>query len=211
MPAQGVCKSETYDHCNCAVQGGCQFNLPSTPGYCQTALVGNIVEGDCNDTPRADRQWAGLSQWPGEIKAGNGTRQLALDDRADEAQRRALETILSGEACPPRRHFFSVFASTGSDVCQTLSLPSHLEANQARRTATVDIPGVMQSSGRPLINEFTGAPFPIALARPRGSCEFPSAEIGRGTTLVTRARERASEASWAHWCLPHFHQKGLIR
>jgi hypothetical protein len=36
-----------------------------------------------------------------------------------------------------------------------------------------------------MINEFTGQPFHIALARPCGSFEFTYAEIGLGTTSVT--------------------------
>jgi hypothetical protein len=193
------------------VNCGCQFNLPSTHGYCQTAFVGNIVEGYFNDTPLADLKWAGLYKWPGEIKDGNGKRQIVIDERADEAQRIALETIISGEACTPLSNFFSVFASTCSEFCQTLYLPIHLEANQERRTATVDIPGVMQSSGRPIINEFTGEPFHIALARPSGSFEFTYAEIGLGSTLVTSEMDMAYEDSWAHWCIHHFNQDGLIR
>ena len=51
MADQWLFKSETYDNCNCAVNCGCQFNLPSTHGYCQSAFVGNIVEGYFNDTP----------------------------------------------------------------------------------------------------------------------------------------------------------------
>jgi hypothetical protein len=69
----------------------------------------------------------------------------------------------------------------------------------------------MQSSGRPIINEFTGEPFHIALARPSGSFEFTYAEIGRGSTLVTSAMDMAYEDSWAHWCIHHFNQDGLIR
>ena len=46
-------KTETYDNCNCAVNCGCQFNLPSTHGYCQTAYVGTVVEGHFNGTPLA--------------------------------------------------------------------------------------------------------------------------------------------------------------
>jgi hypothetical protein len=75
----------------------------------------------------------------------------------------------------------------------------------------VDIPGVMQSSGRPIINEFNGEPFHIALARPSGSFEFTYAEIGLGTTSVTSEMEMAYEDSWAHWCIHHFNQDGLIR
>ena len=33
--------------------------------------------------------------WPGEIAEGNGKRQIVIDEGADEAQRTALETIVS--------------------------------------------------------------------------------------------------------------------
>ena len=89
--------------------------------------------------------------------------------------------------------------------------PIDLEANFELRTARVDIPGVMTSRGRPIINSFTGHPFHIALARPTGSFEFTYADIGRGTTSVTGAIEMAFEDSWAHYCVHHFNQDGLIR
>ena len=53
MNDQWLFKSETYDNCNCAVNCGCQFNIPSTHGYCQSAFVGNIVEGHFNEIGRA--------------------------------------------------------------------------------------------------------------------------------------------------------------
>ncbi len=184
-------KSETYDNCNCAVNCGCQFNLASTHGYCQSAFVGKVVEGHFNDTPLTGLNWAGLYKWPGEIAEGNGKRQIVIDERADEAQRVALETIISGSACEPLSNFFSVFASTCSEFFETLFLPIGLEANLELRTARVDIPGIMTSSGRPIINEFNGQPFQVALARPSGSFEFTYAEIGLGTTSVTGDIEMA--------------------
>jgi hypothetical protein len=211
MTNQWLFKSETYDNCNCAINCGCQFNLPSTHGYCQSAFVGDIVEGHFNGTPLAGLNWAGLYKWPGEIADGNGIRQIVIDERADEAQRVALETIISGQACEPLSNFFSVFASTCSENCETLFLPINLEANLERRTASVDIPGIMRSSGKPIINKFTGQPFHIALARPSGSFEFSYAEIGLGTTSVTGDIEMAFEDSWAHYCVHHFSQDGLIR
>jgi hypothetical protein len=185
--------------------------LPSTYGYCQSAFVGTIVEGHFNDTLLAGLHWAGLYKWPGEIAEGNGQRQIVIDERADEAQRTALEIIISGEACAPLSSFFSVFASTCSDFFETLFLPIDLEANFELRTARVDIPGVMKSRGRPIVNEFNGQPFHVALARPSGSFEFTYAEIGRGTTSVTSGIEMAFEDSWAHYCVHHFDQNGLIR
>ncbi len=210
MSDQWLFKSETYDNCNCAVNCGCQFNLPSTHGYCQSAFVGNIVEGHFNRTPLASLKWASLYKWPGEIADGNGQRQIVIDERADDAQRSSLETIISGEACVPLSSFFSVFGSTCSEFCQTLFRPIELEANFEERTARVDIPGVMKSRGRPIINKFDGQPFHIGLARSRGSFEFTYAEIGLGTTSVTGDMEMAFADSWAHYCVHHFNQDGLV-
>ena len=120
MADQWQFKSETYDNCNCAVNCGCQFHLPSTHGYCQSAFVGNIVEGHYEGTPLAGLNWAALYKWPGEIKDGNGLRQIVIDARADAAQRAALEKIISGEAGAPAGNFFSVFASTISRSFKTL-------------------------------------------------------------------------------------------
>jgi hypothetical protein len=92
-----------------------------------------------------------------------------------------------------------------------LFLPIRLEANPELRTAPVDIPGIMRSSGKPIMNEFTGEPFHIALARPSGSFEFTYAEIGLGTTTVTGEMDLAFADSWAHYCVHHFNQDGLIR
>ncbi len=61
MQGQWLFKSETYDNCNCAVNCGCQFNLPSTYGFCQSAFVGNIVEGHFNDTPLAGLNSQGVA------------------------------------------------------------------------------------------------------------------------------------------------------
>jgi hypothetical protein len=190
---------------------GCQFNLPSTHGNCQSVFVGNIVEGHFNDTQIAGLNWAGLYKWPGEIKDGNGKRQIVIDERAVESQRTALETIISGEACEPFSNLFSVLASTCSEFCETLFLPIDLEANLELRTARVEIPGVVRSRGRPMINEFNGQPFHIALARPSGSFEFTYAEIGLGTTSVTGDVEMAFQDSYAHFCVHHFNQNGLVR
>lgn len=211
MADQWLFKSETYDNCNCAVNCGCQFNLPSTHGHCQSAFVGKVVEGHFHDTSIAGLKWAALYRWPGEIKDGNGKRQIIVDERADEAQRLALETIVSGGACAPLSNLFAVFESTCSELCETLFRRIELEADLELRTASVDIPGVMTSRGRPIINEFDGRPFHIALARASGSFEFTYAEIGVGTTSVTSEMDMAYEDSWAHYCVHHFDQDGLVR
>jgi hypothetical protein len=199
MSTQWLFNSETYDNCNCAVNCGCQFNLPSTHGLCQSASVGQLVEGYFGDTSLEGLNWAALYKWPGEIKHGNGESQIVIDDRADDAQREALETILSGGACEPLSNHFSVFASTCSRFFKTLFLPIDLTLDLVKRTASVDIPGLMQSSGRPIVNEFAVQPFSVALARASGSFEFTYAEIGQGTTSIAGDIAMAFENSWAHF------------
>ncbi len=204
-------KSETYDNCNCAVNCGCQFNLPTTHGFCQSAFVGSLVDGHFNGTPLVGLRWAALYKWPGEIADGGGKRQIIIDERANELQREALEKIISGRTGAPLSNHFSVFASTCSDVCETMFLPIDLDADLERREARVDIPGVMTSRGRPIVNHFTGEPFHVALARPNGSFEFTYAEIGLGTTTIAGEMEMAFQDSWAHYCVHHYDQNGLVR
>lgn len=211
ITAQWEFKSHSYDNCNCSVSCGCQFNEPTTHGNCHFAYVGTIVKGHFNDTPLTGLNWALICKFPGEIADGNGRRQIVIDERANEAQRKALETIISGNECRPLSNHFSVFGSLCTEFCETLFLPINLELDLDGRTAKVDIPGIVKSKGRPIINEFTGEQFHIALARPAGSFEFTYGEIGRGTTEVTGDLAMAHEDSWALFCIHHYNQDGLIR
>ena len=102
----------------------------------------------------------------------------------------------------------SVSVQSGSSQ---LSMSISLDLDLHGRTATVDIPGVVTSNGQPILNEFTGDPFHIAIARPSGSFEFTYGEIGRGSTTVTSDIEMAFEDSWALFCVHHYNQDGIIR
>ena len=152
-----------------------------------------------------------IDKWPGEIADGSGERQIVIEEAADEAQRAGLETIISGGACEPFSNVFSVFASTCTEFFETLFLPIRLEANLELKTANVEIPGILTSTARPIINDFSGEPFNIALARPSGSFEFTYAEIGQGTTSVTSDIGMVYEDSFAMFCVHHFNQDGLAR
>jgi hypothetical protein len=98
-----------------------------------------------------------------------------------------------------------------SDIRPTLFLPINLEADLEARTAQVEIPGIMTSVGKPIVDEFSGEPFRIALARPGGSFEFTYAEVGTGSTAVSGDFEMSYENSWAHFCVHHFNQDGIVR
>ena len=90
-------------------------------------------------------------------------------------------------------------------------MPIELVADLEGRTARVEIPGILKSIASPKINEFNGEPFHIAIARPSGSFEFTYAELGLGSTSVTGDMEMAFEGTWAHFCIHHFNQDGMVR
>ena len=106
---------------------------------------------------------------------------------------------------------FSVFGSLCSEYLETLFLPIDLKVDFEDRTLKVNILGVMRGDGRPMINEFNGEPFHIALARSSGSFEFTYAEIGLGSTTAMGEMDMAFEDSYAHYCVHHFNQDGMIR
>ena len=109
------------------------------------AFVGNVVEGHFNDTPLAGLNWAGLYRWPGEIAEGNGKRQIVIDERADEAQRAALETSYLRQRMRTIEQSFSPYSRPHArNFARHLFLPIGLEANLELRTARVDIPGIMR-------------------------------------------------------------------
>ena len=57
-----------------------------------------IDRGHFADVPLGGLKFAGAAWWPGRIDEGNGHILPIIDESANEEQRRALLTILSGQA-----------------------------------------------------------------------------------------------------------------
>ena len=210
MADQWKIKSNTFGNCNCAANRGCQFNLPSTHGFCQFVEGGHIEEGHFNDISLTGLNWVFMIIWPGEIAEGGGKRQIIIDERADEAQRGALATIVAGDACAPGSNHFFVFGSMCSEFLETLYLPITYEIDINNRTARLFVPGLIDGRGEPIVDSFSGEPFHIALARPSGSFEFTYAEIGAGTSKVEGELPMDLQGSYAQYCVHNYDQDGLV-
>jgi len=87
-----------YKNCNCDPGCPCDFNQNPTKGFCEGMVAMRIDKGRYGDVDLGGLKWAGLVRWPGAIHEGNGEVQPILDASADERQREALLTILSGQA-----------------------------------------------------------------------------------------------------------------
>ena len=210
MSDKWMIRSSSYGNCNCATNCGCQFNLPSTYGFCQFVEGGHIEEGFFNDTSLTGLNWAFAVIWPGEIAEGNGKQLVIIDERADAEQRDALTRIVRGEAGEPGSNHFSVFGSTCTEALDTLYLPIEYEIDIKARTAHLKVPGLMESTGSPIVDDFSGSEFHIALARTEGSFEFTYAELGKGSASMQGEMAMELDSSYAQFCMIHYDQDGLI-
>jgi hypothetical protein len=148
-----------FSNCNCNWGCPCQFNAPSTYGHCEAFSAGQIDEGHFNDTRLDGLSWVMLYQWPGEVADGNGRQQAIIDERADTDQREALRKILHGESTAPGATHFFVFNSTMSEVLPTLYAPIELAIDVDARRAKVAVPGLVESTGSPIIDPNSGGEF----------------------------------------------------
>ena len=211
MSDNWMIRSNTFGNCNCDTNCGCQFNLPSTHGFCQFVEGGHIEEGYFNDTSLSGLNWAFIMIWPGEIAEGNGKRLVIIDDKADADQAAALDKIVSGEVGEPGSNHFLVFGSTCTEFVDTIQLPFDYGIDIEARTAHLNIPGLVEAAGSPLIDEFSGTEFHIALERSEGSFEFTHAELGKGTAKTTGEMAMELDGTYAQFCVHHYDQNGLVR
>ena len=210
MSAQWMIRGTEFTNCNCNVGCPCQFGSPSTHGFCEALMAGNIEEGYFNDTRLDGLNWSLLVHWPGEIAAGDGTELAILDERANQEQRAALRKILYGESTKPGGTHFYVFASTCSVIQEPVAAPIKLKIDIESRTADLSIPGLVESAARPVISSFSGDPVRHGIHLPNGF-EYTYAEVGQGITRSTTAIPLDLNQTHGHFNILHMNQDGVIR
>ena len=183
--------------CNCSWGCPCQFNGLPTYGNCRAAVGMRIEDGHFGDVPLSGLTWAGLFAWPGAIHEGRGEALPLVDERADEHQREALLTILSGQEAEPGSGMFNVFMSTIATVHTPLFKAIELDIDVRRRTGRLFVEGVIDSRSEPIRNPTTGAEQEVSVRMP-GGFEFLEAEFASSTT-------RAGGVIPLEWDMRHSH------
>lgn len=194
--------------CNCNWGCPCQFNAPPTHGHCQAVASMRVERGYFEQVTLDGLCWAATFAWPGAIHEGNGSCQVFIDDRADEAQRQALLTILSGLESDPGANVFQVFSSTMREAFEPQFVPITLSIDVDQRLAHLDIPGVLQASGEPIRSPIDGSPHRVRLSLPEGF-EFHEAEVASGSYQTHSALKLQSKGSHSHLAHVHFTGHGI--
>lgn len=170
-----------FGNCNCGYGCPCQFEDLPTHGDCRGFEVLRIEKGHFGDIDLGGLNIAVLYSWPGPIFEGRGELQAVIDERANQAQREALETVLHGDETEEAATHWWVFRAMSDTVHTTLFKPIEFEVNIEARDAQAKIPGVLKSTGRPIRPPHGEGEHRVRIDIPDG-IEFTIAEIGSAST-----------------------------
>jgi hypothetical protein len=114
--------------------------------------------------------------WPGAIHEGNGEALILVDERADEAQRNAIETLIGGDAGGP----WGVLAWTWPTIHGPKPVPYdvHLDGVNSRVKAGDSYEVVSEAIKNPV----SGAEVHPGAVLPEGIV-FKEGDFGSSTTL----------------------------
>lgn len=87
--------------CNCDYGCPCNFNAPPTTGVCEGSWTWQVAEGAYGDVALEGLAFTVSVKWPGAIHEGNGEAVVLVDERAGEAQREAIATLVGGTVGGP--------------------------------------------------------------------------------------------------------------
>lgn len=196
--------------CNCNWGCPCQFNSLPSQGHCRAAVAMRIDRGHFGDVSLDGLRWAGLFAWPGPIHEGHGEVQPIVDERADERQREAILTILSGQESEPGATVFNVFASTLDTIHEPLFRPIDFTIDLKQATGRFSIPGIVEAAGEPIRNPVTGEPHRARLTLPEGF-EFSNAEFASSSVTASGPIPLNWEGRHAHLAMIDTGPTGPVR
>jgi hypothetical protein len=89
-----------FDICSCDIPCPCEFAQAPTNNACEGMLAWNIREGHYGDVRLDGLNLLALAAFEGNVWAGEAKVRMGLfiDERADERQRAALQTVFAGQA-----------------------------------------------------------------------------------------------------------------
>jgi hypothetical protein len=148
--------------CNCDWGCPCNFNAPPTTGKCEGGWTWHVDEGSYGDKRLDDLNFSVYVNWPGAIHEGNGEALVLVDERADDVQRSALETLISGDAGGP----WGILAWTWPTVHGPFATEYELELNGVRSTLRAG--DYVELVGGPMRNPVSGDETSAGIVLPQG-------------------------------------------
>jgi hypothetical protein len=169
-----------------------------------------IDEGFHGDTDLSGLNIAAVFHWPGPIHEGKGECAAFVDERASEAQRNALLTIMTGGDTDPFATVFAVFASTIEKMHEPGFVPIEFEVDVEGRKGRLRIPGHVEMDGEPIRAAVDGSEVRAQIHLPNGF-EYEVAEIGSGTSRSIAPMTLEHTASYGQFAHLHLDSHGVVK
>lgn len=161
-----------FDVCRCRMPCACTFAQPPDDGECDGILAWHIGKGNYGDVELDGLNVVALGHfegniWDEETKAVMG---MFLDERADDRQREALQTIWSGQA----GGWPAGFAENIGEIRGLEFVPINFELADDLTHWRVEVPGKAKGSAAGLSGPTNPEGAPVQLHN------APGAEVGPG-------------------------------
>jgi len=181
-----------FDVCKCGIPCPCTFAEAPTYGDCDGVLAWHIREGRYGDVQLDGLNVVALGHfegnlWAGETKAVMG---IFMDERADETQRQALQTIFAGEA----GGWPGQFANVIGEVRGIEYVPIEFEIADDLAFWRAEIPGRVEARAEALSGPTTPPGARVQVHNP------PGAEVGPGQVATWgRATTNRADGFGFNW------------
>ncbi|MFM5884235.1 MAG: DUF1326 domain-containing protein [Novosphingobium sp.] len=197
-------------NCNCEYGCNCQFGGLPDKGRCQAVFGMAIDEGFHGDTDLSGLNIGAVFSWPGAIHEGKGECAAFVDERASEAQRNALLTIMTGGDTDPMATVFAVFASTIETMHEPQFVPIDFTVDVEARTGRLHIADRVEMSAEPIRSLVDGSEVRAQIRLPDGF-EYEVAEIGSGTSRSIAPMKLDHAATYGQFAHLHLDSHGVMR
>ena len=167
-----------------------------------------IDEGHFGDVDLGGLAFCGMFAWPKAIHEGNGEAFVVISDHANEAQRNALLTILTGQETVPGATIFNVFAPTFVKMHDPVFARIEFDLDLEKRVGSVRVAGVIDTAIEPIRNPVTGDEHRVQVVLPHGF-EYIKAEFASGKTRANGPISLALDKSHSHLAMLHLTTNGV--
>lgn len=174
MPAVWSLRGQVLIACNCDWGCPCNFNARPTTGKCEGGWTWHIDKGVFGDVKLDGLNFSVYAKWPGAIHDGNGEALLLVDERADQTQRTAIQTLLAGKDGGP----WEVFGWTWPKVHGPYTATYAFAIDGTRTTLTCG--DYVDVACGPIRNPVTGAEAHPGVILPEGTI-LKRADLGTTT------------------------------
>ena len=200
-----------FKNCNCDPGCPCDFNQAPTHGQCEGIIAMRIDNGHFGETSLDGLKFAGAVYWPGRIDEGDGHIVPIVDESADEDQRNAILTLLSGQAGGT---LFEIFSAVCPHVREPIFAPIEFEFDIEERSGRLKAGDVIETETETLRAIDPPDPYQIVVRIPDGfeyTGENHDAETAVAKTLKVRGGgELDFEHSDTHSSMAYVKHEGRV-